>query len=40
LSEKVVDEKTKKESEKVLFNKRANVGTLPLMTPTATYIVN
>ena len=40
LSEKIVDEKTKKESEKVLFNKRANVGTLPLMTPTATYIVN
>lgn len=40
LAEKVVDEKTKKESEKVLFNKRANVGTLPLMTPTATYIVN
>ena len=40
LTEKIVDEKTKKESEKVLFNKRANVGTLPLMTPTATYIVN
>jgi len=40
LTEKIVDEKTKKESEKILFNKRANVGTLPLMTPTATYIVN
>lgn len=40
LAEKVIDEKTKKESEKVLFNKRANVWTLPLMTPTATYIVN
>lgn len=30
----------KKPTEKVLFNKRANVGILPLMTPSASYIVN
>ena len=31
--ERIEDEKTKKVSEKVLFNKRANIGILPLMTP-------
>ena len=30
----------KKPTEKVLFNKRANVGILPLMTPSASYIIN
>ncbi len=40
LVEKIEDEKTKKVSEKVLFNKRANIGILPLMTPSASYIIN
>jgi len=40
LVENVEDEKTKKKSEKVLFSKRANIGILPLMTPSATYIIN
>jgi hypothetical protein len=40
LVEMVEDEKTKKKSEKVLFSKRANVGILPIMTPSATYIIN
>lgn len=40
LVEKLEDEKTKKVSEKVLFNKRANIGILPLMTPSASYIIN
>jgi hypothetical protein len=40
LVEMVEDEKTKKKSEKVLFSKRANVGILPVMTPSATYIIN
>jgi len=35
-----VEEEWKKPTEKVLFFKRANVGTLPLMTPYATYIIN
>lgn len=30
----------KKASEKVLFQKRANIGTLPIMTPYASYIIN
>ena len=38
--ERIEDEKTKKVSEKVLFNKRANIGILPLMTPSASYIIN
>ena len=38
LVERVEDEKTKKFSEKVLFNKRANIWILPLMTPSASYI--
>ena len=40
LVERIEDEKTKKVSEKVLFNKRANIGILPLMTPSASYIIN
>jgi hypothetical protein len=40
LTEMVEDEKTKKKTEKVLFSKRANVGILPIMTPSATYIIN
>ncbi len=40
LVEKVEDEKTKKVSEKVHFQKKANVGILPLMTPSASYIIN
>ncbi|MDR0650521.1 MAG: hypothetical protein LBG59_03835 [Candidatus Peribacteria bacterium] len=40
LVEIIEDEKTKKKSEKVLFSKRANVGILPIMTPSATYIIN
>lgn len=40
LVEKLEDEKTKKISEKVLFNKKANIGILPLMTPSASYIIN
>lgn len=40
LVEKIEDEKTKKSSEKVHFNKRANIGILPLMTPSASYIIN
>ena len=40
LVERVEDEKTKKVSEKVLFNKRANIWILPLMTPSASYIIN
>lgn len=40
LVERLEDEKTKKVSEKVLFNKRANIGILPLMTPSASYIIN
>lgn len=32
--------KDKKPKEKVLFAKRANIGTMPLMTPYASYIVN
>lgn len=34
------DPTTKKVTETVLFNKRANVGILPLMTPSASYIIN
>jgi DNA-directed RNA polymerase subunit beta len=40
LVEIIEDEKTKKKSEKVLFSKKANVGILPVMTPSATYIIN
>ena len=40
LVEMVEDEKTKKKFEKILFSKRANVGILPIMTPSATYIIN
>lgn len=40
LVENVEDPVTKKTSEKVLFNKRANVGILPLMTPSASYVIN
>jgi DNA-directed RNA polymerase subunit beta len=40
LVEIVEDEKTKKKSEKMLFSKSANVGILPIMTPSATYIIN
>lgn len=40
LVERIEDEKTKKVSEKVHFNKRANIGILPLMTPSASYIIN
>ena len=40
LVERVEDEKTKKVTEKVLFNKRANIWILPLMTPSASYIIN
>ncbi|GHW02613.1 DNA-directed RNA polymerase subunit beta [candidate division SR1 bacterium] len=40
LVEMVEDEKTKKLTEKILFSKRANIGTLPVMTPSATYIIN
>ena len=40
LVEMVEDKKTKKNVEKVLFSKRANVGILPVMTPAATYIIN
>ncbi|MDR0283018.1 MAG: hypothetical protein LBI53_07210 [Candidatus Peribacteria bacterium] len=40
LVENIEDEKTKKKSEKILFSKRANIGILPLMTPSATYIIN
>lgn len=40
LVEKIEDEKTKKISEKVHFQKKANVGILPLMTPSASYIIN
>jgi len=35
-----VEEEWKKPAEKVLFTKRANIGTLPLMTPSASYIIN
>ena len=35
-----VEEEWKKPTEKVLFTKRANIGTLPLMTPSASYIIN
>ena len=38
--ERVEDETTKKITEKVLFNKRANIGILPLMTPSASYLIN
>lgn len=40
LVEMVEDKKTKKPVEKVLFSKRANVGILPVMSPSATYIIN
>ena len=40
LVEKVEEEGGKKSAEKVLFNKRANIGILPLMTPSASYIIN
>jgi hypothetical protein len=40
LVEIIEDETSKKKSEKVLFSKRANVGILPIMTPSATYIIN
>jgi DNA-directed RNA polymerase subunit beta len=40
LIEMIEDEKTKKKTEKTLFSKRANVGILPIMTPSATYIIN
>jgi DNA-directed RNA polymerase subunit beta len=40
LVEIIEDEKTKKKSEKILFSKRANIGILPIMTPSATYIIN
>lgn len=40
LIEMVEDEKTKKSTEKILFSKRANIGMLPVITPSATYIVN
>ncbi len=30
----------KKKTEKTLFSKRANIGILPLMTPSASYIIN
>ncbi len=35
-----VEEEWKKPTEKVLFSKRANIWTLPIMTPYATYVVN
>ncbi|MEI8092142.1 MAG: hypothetical protein WCG98_08350 [bacterium] len=30
----------KKKTEKTLFSKRANIGILPIMTPSASYIIN
>ncbi len=33
-------EEGKKKTEKTLFSKRANIGILPLMTPSASYIIN
>jgi DNA-directed RNA polymerase subunit beta len=35
-----IEEEWKKPTEKVLFSKRANVWTLPLMTPFASYVIN
>lgn len=35
-----VEEEWKKPTEKVVFSKRANIGTLPIMTPFASYVVN
>lgn len=35
-----IEENGKKPTEKVLFTKRANIGTLPLMTSSASYIIN
>ena len=35
-----VEVEWKKPTEKVLFQKRANIWTLPLMTPSASYIIN
>ncbi len=35
-----VEEEGKKPVEKVVFSKRANIGTLPIMTPFASYIIN
>ena len=40
LSEMMTDEKTGKKSEKVLYKKKANIGILPVLTPSATYIIN
>ncbi len=36
----IAEEEWKKPSEKVIFSKRANIWTLPLMTPYASYIIN
>jgi DNA-directed RNA polymerase beta subunit len=36
----VIDKNGKKKTEKTLFSKRANIGILPLMTPSASYIIN
>ena len=35
-----IEEEWKKPTEKVIFSKRANIWTLPIMTPYATYVVN
>lgn len=35
-----VEEEWKKPTESILFSKRANIGTLPMMTPYASYIIN
>ena len=40
LIEMVEDPKTHKKSEKLLYKKKANVGILPVITPSATYIIN
>jgi len=36
----ILEEDWKKTTEKVIFSKRANIGTLPLMTPYASYVIN
>jgi DNA-directed RNA polymerase beta subunit len=35
-----INDDGKKKTEKTLFSKRANIGILPLMTPSASYIIN